>query len=143
MVLLPARKFSKLCFLLQGIDLELALRVGGNVDQMSLYHVLRACHPLIFARVATRFFTAKWVEVAFADHSPLVFCSPNDIGCECASAHDTRFRPERLLVYDKQPDGIGIAVQVILMLALCNLYRNQSLCLRKQWLASCYLSPLF
>ena len=34
------------------------------------------------------------------------------MAAECDNPYDTRFRPERLLLYDKHPGGIGIAAQV-------------------------------
>jgi DEAD/DEAH box helicase domain-containing protein len=39
-------------------------------------------------------------------------CNQSDLGCDCANPHDTRYYPERLLVFDKHPGGIGIAAQV-------------------------------
>lgn len=39
-------------------------------------------------------------------------CNPSDLGTECANPKDTRYFPERLLVYDRHPGGIGIAAQV-------------------------------
>ncbi len=33
------------------------------------------------------------------------------MGTECDNPYDTRFRPERLLVFDKHPGGIGLAQQ--------------------------------
>jgi DEAD/DEAH box helicase domain-containing protein len=40
-----------------------------------------------------------------------LLCSAADLGTECDNPYDTRFRPERLLVYDKHPGGIGLAKQ--------------------------------
>lgn len=31
---------------------------------------------------------------------------------QCDNPYDTRFRPERLLLYDKHPGGIGLVAQV-------------------------------
>lgn len=31
---------------------------------------------------------------------------------QCDNPYDTRYRPERLIIYDKQPGGIGIAQAV-------------------------------
>lgn len=39
-------------------------------------------------------------------------CNPQDLGCDCANPNDTRYYPERLLLFDKHPGGIGIAAQV-------------------------------
>jgi len=39
-------------------------------------------------------------------------CNTTDLGTECDNPYDTRFRPERLLLYDKHPGGIGLAAQV-------------------------------
>lgn len=36
------------------------------------------------------------------------FLSP----AECDSPYDTRYKPERILIYDKHPGGIGIAAAV-------------------------------
>jgi hypothetical protein len=41
-----------------------------------------------------------------------LLCNASDLGTECDNPYDTRFRPERLLVYDKHPGGIGLAKQV-------------------------------
>ena len=41
-----------------------------------------------------------------------LLCNATDLGSECDNPYDTRFRPERLLVYDKHPGGIGLAKQV-------------------------------
>ena len=40
-----------------------------------------------------------------------LLCSSQDLGTECDNPYDTRFRPERLLVFDKHPGGIGLAKQ--------------------------------
>jgi hypothetical protein len=44
-----------------------------------------------------------------------IMCNQSDLGCDCANPHDTRYYPERLLVFDKHPGGIGIAAQVRLL----------------------------
>ena len=50
---------------------------------------------------------------ALANVVPLfLLCNASDLGNECDNPYDTRFRPERLLVYDKHPGGIGLAKQV-------------------------------
>ncbi|KAK9842388.1 hypothetical protein WJX84_006352, partial [Apatococcus fuscideae] len=40
-----------------------------------------------------------------------MLCGSTDMGAECDNPYDTRYRPERLLVYDKHPGGIGLAAQ--------------------------------
>ena len=40
-----------------------------------------------------------------------LMCGTLDMGTECDNPYDTRFRPERLLVFDKHPGGIGLAGQ--------------------------------
>lgn len=42
--------------------------------------------------------------------------NPQDVGTECDNPYDTRYRPERLLIYDKHPGGIGLAA------AACPMY---------------------
>ncbi|CAI5473099.1 unnamed protein product, partial [Closterium sp. Yama58-4] len=50
---------------------------------------------------------------ALANMAPLFLaCMASDMGVECASPYDSRFFPQRLLLYDKHPGGIGLAVQV-------------------------------
>ncbi|KAG0570699.1 hypothetical protein KC19_6G181500 [Ceratodon purpureus] len=46
-----------------------------------------------------------------------IMCNSQDLGCDCANPHDTRYYPERLLLFDKHPGGIGIAAQVRPMFA--------------------------
>ncbi|PNT74786.1 hypothetical protein BRADI_1g21914v3 [Brachypodium distachyon] len=41
-----------------------------------------------------------------------MMCSASDLGTECVNPHETRGMPERILLYDKHPGGIGIASQV-------------------------------
>ena len=40
-------------------------------------------------------------------------CSVSDLGTECVNPHETRGMPDRILLYDKHPGGIGIASKVI------------------------------
>lgn len=40
-----------------------------------------------------------------------MMCSASDLGTECANPHETRGIPERILLYDKHPGGIGIVSQ--------------------------------
>ncbi|KAK9795209.1 hypothetical protein WJX73_000198 [Symbiochloris irregularis] len=40
-----------------------------------------------------------------------LLCDSGDMGTECDNPYDSRFRPERLLLYDKHPGGIGLASQ--------------------------------
>ena len=46
----------------------------------------------------------------------LVACNVEDLQAECGAADGTRYRPERLLLYDAHPGGIGISAQVRLRL---------------------------
>ncbi|CAM6099284.1 unnamed protein product [Calypogeia fissa] len=46
-----------------------------------------------------------------------IMCNPSDLGSECANPMDTRYFPERLLVFDRHPGGIGIAAQARPMFA--------------------------
>jgi len=41
-----------------------------------------------------------------------MICSASDLGTECVNPHATRGMPERILLYDKHPGGIGIASKV-------------------------------
>ena len=41
----------------------------------------------------------------------LVVCDPGDVLGECDSPYTTRFRPERLLLYDAQGGGVGLSDQ--------------------------------
>jgi DEAD/DEAH box helicase domain-containing protein len=41
-----------------------------------------------------------------------MMCNAGDVGTECDNPYDTRYKPERLLLYDKLPGGIGLAQQV-------------------------------
>ena len=41
-----------------------------------------------------------------------ILCNPEDVGCECANKYETRYKPSRVLLYDKQPGGTGISSQV-------------------------------
>ncbi|GBG90630.1 hypothetical protein CBR_g50975 [Chara braunii] len=46
-----------------------------------------------------------------------VMCNVSDVGTECASPHDTRYFPERILIYDRHPGGIGISSQARVIFA--------------------------
>lgn len=37
-----------------------------------------------------------------------IMCNAEDIATECDNQYDTRYKPERLLVFDKYPGGIGL-----------------------------------
>eukprot|EP00889_Picochlorum_renovo_P006033 jgi/Picre1/33063/NNA_008389.t1 len=37
-----------------------------------------------------------------------LMCNPEDIGTECDNLYDTRYKPERLLLFDRYPGGIGL-----------------------------------
>ncbi|KAJ7568553.1 hypothetical protein O6H91_01G037400 [Diphasiastrum complanatum] len=40
-----------------------------------------------------------------------IMCTSSDLGTECANPQDTRYYPERLLVFDRHAGGFGIAAQ--------------------------------
>ncbi|XP_020277328.1 uncharacterized protein LOC109851548 [Asparagus officinalis] len=44
-----------------------------------------------------------------------MMCNSSDLSTECANPHETRSIPERLLLYDKHPGGIGITTQIQLL----------------------------
>eukprot|EP00850_Spirogloea_muscicola_P019685 SM000196S05377 [mRNA] locus=s196:113062:121854:- [translate_table: standard] len=46
-----------------------------------------------------------------------VMCNPADMSTECANPHDTRYFPERLLMFDRNAGGIGICAQARPMFA--------------------------
>ena len=71
------------------------------------------------ARLAVRNAGLGWRDgLHAASHAVLncvplhLLCEANDLGTECDNPYDSRFRPERLLLYDKHPGGIGLAAQV-------------------------------
>lgn len=39
-------------------------------------------------------------------------CNPADMRAECDNPYATRFRPERLLMYDSHPGGLGLSAEV-------------------------------
>ncbi|CAJ1975483.1 unnamed protein product [Sphenostylis stenocarpa] len=41
-----------------------------------------------------------------------ITCNLSDLAPECANPHDSRYYPERILIYDQHPGGCGISVQV-------------------------------
>ena len=41
-----------------------------------------------------------------------LMCAHGDMATECDNPYDSRYRPERILVYDTHPGGIGLAGQV-------------------------------
>ena len=41
-----------------------------------------------------------------------MMCGPGDLGAECDNPYSARFRPDRLLLFDKCPGGIGLAYKV-------------------------------
>lgn len=51
-----------------------------------------------------------------------LLCNTADLGAECDNPYDTRFRPERLLIFDKHPGGIGLARQAGALLFYPHLY---------------------
>lgn len=38
-----------------------------------------------------------------------LMCNAQDVGTECDNPYDTQYKPERILLYDKHPGGIGLA----------------------------------
>ncbi|KAF5933693.1 hypothetical protein HYC85_029864 [Camellia sinensis] len=53
-----------------------------------------------------------------ADHALLnviplyIICNSSDLASECVNPHDSRYVPERILLYDQHPGGTGISAQV-------------------------------
>ncbi|CAH1422386.1 unnamed protein product [Lactuca virosa] len=41
-----------------------------------------------------------------------IICNSSDLASECVNPHDTRYIPERILLYDSRPGGTGISSQV-------------------------------
>ncbi|KAJ0890100.1 putative DNA helicase [Helianthus annuus] len=41
-----------------------------------------------------------------------IICNSSDLASECVNPHDTRYIPERILLYDSHPGGTGISAQV-------------------------------
>nr|XP_043614389.1 uncharacterized ATP-dependent helicase YprA [Erigeron canadensis] len=41
-----------------------------------------------------------------------IICNSSDLAAECVNPHDTRYMPERILLYDSHPGGTGISAQV-------------------------------
>ncbi|XP_042476308.1 uncharacterized ATP-dependent helicase YprA [Macadamia integrifolia] len=41
-----------------------------------------------------------------------IMCNSSDLASECANPHETRDFPERILLYDQHPGGIGLSAQV-------------------------------
>lgn len=41
-----------------------------------------------------------------------VVCNPEDVKTECDNPYNTRYKPERLLLYDSHPGGIGLSSRV-------------------------------
>ncbi|KAK1296134.1 hypothetical protein QJS10_CPB15g01624 [Acorus calamus] len=53
---------------------------------------------------------------AFLNVVPLyIMCNSSDLSAECANPHETRSIPERILLYDQHPGGLGLSVQVQLL----------------------------
>ncbi|KAF6155689.1 hypothetical protein GIB67_007126 [Kingdonia uniflora] len=54
-------------------------------------------------------------QIIKTNHSGLrryILCNSSDLALECANPHDTRYYPERILLYDKHPGGSCISAQV-------------------------------
>ena len=41
-----------------------------------------------------------------------IMCNSSDLAPECPNPHDSRYYPERILLYDQHPGGLGVSVQV-------------------------------
>ncbi|MED6135186.1 hypothetical protein PIB30_043886 [Stylosanthes scabra] len=41
-----------------------------------------------------------------------ITCNLSDLAAECPNPHDSRYYPDRILIYDQHPGGCGISVQV-------------------------------
>ncbi|TYJ98237.1 putative ATP-dependent helicase YprA isoform X1 [Cucumis melo var. makuwa] len=41
-----------------------------------------------------------------------IICNMSDLAPECANPHDTRYFPERILLYDQHPGGTGMSLQI-------------------------------
>lgn len=41
-----------------------------------------------------------------------IICNSSDLAPECPNPHDRRYYPERILLYDQHPGGLGVSVQV-------------------------------
>ncbi|GMH17030.1 hypothetical protein Nepgr_018871 [Nepenthes gracilis] len=41
-----------------------------------------------------------------------IICNSSDLASECANPHETRYFPERILLYDPSPGGTGLSMQV-------------------------------
>ena len=50
-----------------------------------------------------------------------LMCNPEDLGTECDYEYDTRLKPERILVFDRYPGGIGLSQSVRFILNYCAL----------------------
>ena len=44
-----------------------------------------------------------------------IICDSLDLAPECPNPHDTRYYPERILLYDQHPGGMGVSMQVSVM----------------------------
>ncbi|KAJ6883152.1 hypothetical protein NC651_029425 [Populus alba x Populus x berolinensis] len=45
-------------------------------------------------------------------HSDILRCNSSDLAPECPNPHDSRYFPERILVYDQHPGGTGVSMQI-------------------------------
>lgn len=41
-----------------------------------------------------------------------IICNSSDLAPECPNPHDRRYYPERILLYDQHPGGLGVSIQV-------------------------------
>ena len=44
-----------------------------------------------------------------------MMANPSDMRAECDNPYSTRYRPERILIYDAHPGGIGLAAKVCVL----------------------------
>jgi Domain of unknown function (DUF1998) len=93
---------------------ELGSRTGGFAS-----HSARACRVAVEARrrcVAAGLPYRDGLHAA--SHSVLnvlplfMMANPDDLRAECDNPYSTRYRPERILVYDSHPGGLGLAAKV-------------------------------
>ncbi|GAB4845369.1 hypothetical protein Ancab_038777 [Ancistrocladus abbreviatus] len=41
-----------------------------------------------------------------------IICNSSDLASECVNPHDTRYMPERILLYDQHPGGTGLSIKI-------------------------------
>lgn len=108
------------------------LTVGDDTSHMCCSHIHHGRHDQAGAAVWPMLHPSRWpvsktvpvclccvVLVCLPHEHPIAKCcimSCHGWCCvlllQCDNPYDTRFRPERLLLYDKHPGGIGLVAQV-------------------------------